>query len=614
MAMRKPAATVYPVLQVFDDVADARRGAERVSLLRAELKTRGLDGMIVPRTDEFQNEYVPPCAERLAWLTGFTGSAGSAVVLPDSAAIFVDGRYKLQVRDQVDVKIFKPYDVGALAPAAWIEKHAITGQRIGYDPWLHTPAQVTRFETAVQATGATLLPMDTNAIDAIWTNRPAAPRGMIALQPLRYTGLAASRKLARVRKALERADALLVSDPHAVAWLFNLRGSDVAYTPVALVRAIVPREGQAILFAHALQVPSKVRETLQKLARIEEPDTIVATLSELGKAGQHLRVDTTSVPARLVQAFESAGGHVDSGSDPIALMKACKTPAELAGMRAAHLRDGIAVTRFLAWFDREAPKGRLTEIDAARALEGFRHATGRLKDLSFPTISGAGPNGAIVHYRVSESTNRRIGRGLFLIDSGAQYQDGTTDVTRTLGVGVPTRKMRDRFTRVLKGHIAIATSVFPQGVSGAQLDSLARRALWDIGTDFDHGTGHGVGAYLSVHEGPQRISKLGSVPLEAGMILSNEPGYYETGAYGIRIENLVVVEPRALPGADRAMLGFETLTLAPIDLRLVEPELLNPPEIAWLNSYHARVRRELSPHLDARERRWLTAATKAIGR
>ena len=599
-------------LQSFEETADPSNGGRRLALLRDELQRQGLDGFIVPRADEFQNEYVPPSAERLAWLTGFTGSAGTAIALADKAAVFVDGRYTLQVRDQVDVKAFAPIDSGATAPDAWLEKNAPRGARIGYDAWLHTPAQVTRLEKAAKAAGATLVVVEANPLDAVWTDRPAEPCGAVVLHPQKYAGQTAKQKLAAVRKAMGGADALLVSDPHAVCWLFNIRGSDVDYTPLVLARALVPREGEPQLFIDARKLAPKVAQALAKLARITAPESLIGEIEQLARDGRSLRLDAASAPARIVQAFEAAGGKPDVAAAPIALMKARKNAAELEGTRAAHLRDGVAVTRFLAWFDANAPKGKLTEISAAQALENFRHETGVLKDLSFPSISGMGPNGAIVHYRVTERTNRAIGKGIFLIDSGAQYEDGTTDITRTLSIGTPTKEMRDRFTRVLKGHIGIATSIFPKGTNGAQLDGFARRALWEAGLDFDHGTGHGVGSYLSVHEGPQRISKLGGVALEPGMILSNEPGYYKTGAYGIRLENLVVVEPRVVAGGEREVFGFETLTLAPFDLRLVEPKLLTRSEIAWLDAYHARVRKALSPHLDAATKRWLAQATRAI--
>ncbi len=404
-----------------------------------------------------------------------------------------------------------------------------------------------------------------------------------------------------------------MSDPHAVAWAFNIRGRDVSHTPLPLAYALILKDGRPRLYVDARKLDNSLRDKLSTLAEIEEPARLARDLEELGKAGKRVLFDSATAPAKLAETVKQAGGAIDVGLDPLALMKAKKNAAELDGARQAHLRDGAAIVRFLHWFSLRAPTGALTEIDAAEALETFRRETGKLKDVSFPSIAAAGPNAAIPHYRVTVKTNRKIGKGIFLIDSGGQYDDGTTDITRTLAVGKPSAEMRDRFTRVLKGHIAIARAIFPKGASGAQIDALARLPLWRAGLDFDHGTGHGVGSYLSVHEGPQRISKLGSAALEPGMILSDEPGYYKAGHWGIRIENLVVVEPREIAGAEREMLGFETLTLAPIDLALVEPKLLDADEIAWLNAYHARVRREISPLLDDPDaRRWLSGATKKI--
>ncbi len=597
--------------QTFTDDANGAMGPQRLAALRRELARRGFDGFLIPRADEHQNEYTPPSAERLAWLTGFTGSAGAAVVLRDAAALFVDGRYTLQAPAQVDGQAFAIFNSGETTPDAWLEKQVKKGWRIACDPWLHTPAQLARYERAVKAAGGVLVPADTNPLDAIWTDRPAPPQGAVTLHPARFSGESAEDKIARIQTALGKADALALSDPHAVAWAFNLRGADVAHTPIALCFAIVPAKGKPVLYMDPRKLDAPVRAGLSFL-KLASPESLLVDIAALGASKKLVRFDAATVPVRLVKALEAAGGTADVGADPTALMKAHKNKAELRGAVAAHLRDGAAMVEFLAWFAGAAPTGKLTEIEAAKALETFRRATRKLKDVSFPSISGMGPNGAIVHYRVTEATNAKIKRGLFLIDSGAQYEDGTTDITRTLAVGKPTAEMRDRFTRVLKGHIGIATSVFPKGASGAQLDGFARRALWDAGLDFDHGTGHGVGSYLSVHEGPQRISKMGGVALEPGMILSNEPGYYKTGAYGIRIENLITVEHRAIKGGEREMLGFSTLTLAPIDLALIEPKLLTREEAAWLNAYHARVRKALAPLVTPATRKWLAGATKAI--
>ncbi len=603
-------------LQSFDDKAERAATAGRVALLRAELARRGLAGFIVPRADRHQNEYVPPSEERLLWLTAFSGSAGVAAVLVDKAAIFVDGRYQLQVRDQVDSAVFAVEHLVDQPPEKWLEANLPAGARFGYDPWLHTIEGAEKLVKACEAAGATLVAAEPNPLDAVWTERPAAPLGAVSLHDIAFAGEEAAEKLARVRAELAalKLDALVVSDPHAAAWLFNIRGADVSYTPLPLCFALVPGDGRPAIFIDGRKLTNAVRHRLEELADVREPDDLTADLRRLGARGATVRLDQASAADALARVVTGSGGKVARGSDPIALVKAVKNAVERDGARAAHCRDGAALARFLAWFDREAPHGRLTEIDAVAALENFRRETGALKDISFPTIAGAGPNGAIVHYRVTRATNRIIAPGdLFLLDSGAQYLDGTTDVTRSIAVGAPNAEMRERFTRVLKGHIAIARAVFPDGVTGAQLDSFARQFLWAAGLDFDHGTGHGVGSYLSVHEGPARLSKLGTVPLKRGMILSNEPGYYKTGAFGIRIENLVlVVEAPTVVGAEKPLNAFETLTLAPIDTRLVERALMSEDEIGWLDRYHARVDETLSPLVDAATRTWLAEATQPL--
>ena len=604
--------------QSFEDRTERAASGARVAALRTELARRGLTGFIVPRSDRHQNEYVPASEERLAWLTGFTGSAGAAIVLRERAVLFVDGRYTLQVREQVDTSLFAIEHLVETPPDRWIETNLTSADRLGYDPWLHTVESAERLAKACAAAGATLVAVEPDLIDAIWSDRPAPPLGPITLHDLRFAGEAAEEKLARIRAELSklRADALVVSDPHAVAWAFNIRGSDVAHTPLPLAFAVVPQAGRPALFVDGRKLSNDVRDRLETLADVREPADFVQALAALGQARKTVRLDQATAADALARLVTSHGGKVARGPCPIALMKAVKNQAEISGARAAHIRDGVAVTRFLAWFDREAARGTLTEIDAVAALESFRRDTGLLKDVSFPTISGAGPDGAIVHYRVTTRTNRGIAAGeLFLIDSGGQYQDGTTDITRTVAVGEPTAEMRERFTRVLKGHIAIARAIFPDGTTGAQLDSFARQSLWAAGLDFDHGTGHGVGSYLSVHEGPARISKLGTTPLRRGMILSNEPGYYKAGAYGIRIENLVlVVEAAAVLGAEKPLNAFETLTLAPIDRRLVVADMLTPEEANWFDGYHARVAQMLAPLVDAETRAWLAAATRPLAR
>jgi Xaa-Pro aminopeptidase len=604
--------------QSFEDRTEPAAGARRLAALRAELKRRGLDGLIVPRADRYQNEYVPPCAERLAWLTGFTGSAGVAIVLDDRAAIFVDGRYLVQVREEVDSAAYSIEHLVEHPPTAWIEENLRPGAKLGYSPWLHTVDGAERLGKACEAAGASLVAVHDNPLDACWNDRPPPPRTTVVLHDLRYAGEDASAKLARVRAEMSKqsADALIVSEPQSVSWLFNIRGDDVPHTPVVLAFAIVPLTGRAAIYIDDRKLGAEVRNRLAEIAELRAPGDFEADLAALGKARRTARLDPALCPDAIDRLIVENGGKISRGADPIAPMKAVKNAAEIAGARAAQERDGAAVTRFLAWFDREAPSGKLTEIDAVEALESFRRDTGLLKDISFPTIAGAGPDGAIVHFRVTRKTNRRIEPNeLFLIDSGGQYEDGTTDITRTLAVGAPSADMRRNFTLVLKGHIAIARAVFPDGTTGAQLDPLARQFLWRDGLDYDHGTGHGVGSYLSVHEGPVRISKLGGAPLKRGMILSNEPGYYRSGAYGIRIENLVLVtEAKPVAEAEKPLNAFETLTLAPIDRRLIEPALLTDDEAAWLEFYHERVRDTLGPIVDAQTRDWLISACAPLAK
>jgi Xaa-Pro aminopeptidase len=603
--------------QSFDDPKPAATGP-RVAALRAELARRGFTGFILPRADRHQNEYVPPSDERLAWLTGFTGSAGTAIVLADGATLFIDGRYTLQARDQVDASAFAVVNIADTTPEKWLETNLPATAKLGYDPWLHTADGAERLAKACANAGASFAPVEPNPLDAVWPDRPAPPFGQVSLHDFRYAGEYASAKLSRIKSEIAslRADALVLSDPHAVAWTFNIRGADVAHTPLLLAFAIVPQDGRPSLYVDGGKLSNAVRHKIEELAEVREPADFIRDLAALGEAHRTVRLDQATGADKLSRIVAGAGGKVTRGPDPVAMMKAVKNPVEIEGAHEAHHRDGAAVARFLAWLDREAPGGKLTEIDAVEALETFRRDTGLLKDVSFPTISGAGPNGAIVHYRVTRATNRTINPGdLFLVDSGGQYQDGTTDITRTVVIGKPTAEMRDRFTRVLKGHIAIARAVFPDGTSGAQLDSFARQHLWEAGLDFDHGTGHGVGSYLSVHEGPARISKLGAVALKRGMILSNEPGYYKAGHYGIRIENLVLlVEAPAAPGGEKPLNTFETLTMVPIDQRLIEPELLTAEEASWIEIYHAKVAEALFPLVDADTRPWLDVATRPLAR
>jgi Xaa-Pro aminopeptidase len=602
--------------QTFEEPEGGVALTARLAALREELARRKLTGFVIPRADQQQNEYVAPSEERLAWLTGFTGSAGMAVVLTRQAAVFVDGRYTLQAAKQVDAKAWSVEPLVDPPPETWLEKHLVEGDRLGFDPWLHTSAAVARLAASCAKAGAELVAVDSNPLDSVWTERPAPPLGPVAVHGTQFSGEAEADKLGRIRGEIAKlgADALVLSDSHAVAWAFNIRGADVSHTPLPLSYALVPKEGRATVFIDHRKLSNSARDHLEQNADVQEPDALTPKLYDLAQNGASIALDSVTAADALSRLIAGAGGKVLRGNDPVALLKAVKNATEIEGTRAAHRRDAVALARFLAWVDREGPSGALTEIDAVEALETFRRDTGALKDVSFPTIAGTGANGAIVHYRVTRKTNRRIAPGdLLLIDSGAQYEDGTTDVTRTIAVGAPTDEMRDRFTRVLRGHIAIARATFPDGTTGAQIDTLARQFLWQAGIDFEHGTGHGVGSYLSVHEGPARISKLGTTPLKRGMILSNEPGYYKTDAFGIRIENLELVVAADIAGAEKPMNGFETLTLAPIDRRLIDLTMIRPEELAWLNDYHARVRREVRAHVEEATRLWLDAATEPLG-
>ncbi|MGH6890044.1 MAG: aminopeptidase P family protein [Rhizomicrobium sp.] len=601
--------------QSFEDQSDAATCAPRLAALRAELDRRGLDGFLVPRADEHQGEYVPKRAERLAWLTAFTGSAGAAVVLRDKAAIFVDGRYTLQVREQTDTHLFEPHDLVSEGPATWIAGNTPKGARIGYDPWLHTASGVELLRNSAARAGAELVPCSSNPVDSVWADQPGPPLVKATPHAQELAGESAESKRTRIAEQLKRrhVDAAAITLPDSICWLLNIRGGDIPHTPFVLSFALLNADGSTDLFMDARKSSPELARHLGNAVRLKDPEEFPAALDAL--AGKSVLADPAQCAVAVFDRLSRAGATIQRGPDPCQLPKACKNAVEIEGMRKAHIRDGAALTRFLAWVSREAPNGHLTEIEAAEALEGYRRATESLVDLSFDSISGAAPHAAIPHYRVTRSSNRTIARNeIFLIDSGGQYPDGTTDVTRTMIVGAPTAEMRDRFTRVLKGHIALATVRFPEGTTGAALDAFARKPLWDAGLDYDHGTGHGVGAYLSVHEGPQNISKKPIMQvLKPGMICSNEPGYYKAGEYGIRIENLVVVsEPEELPGGERAMMRFETITLAPIDLELVEVSLLTKGERDWLNAYHARVRETLSPLVDAETKAWLAHATRAL--
>src|SRR3982751_1809545 len=584
--------------------------ADRLKALREQLKANQLDGFVVPLTDEHMSEYVGSYAQRLAWLTGFEGSAGSAVVLPEEAAIFVDGRYTLQVRSQVSPTEWSYQSVPETSTTQWLEEHAPEGARIGYDPWLHTRDWVKKAKQALAERGAELVPVERNPIDEVWTDRPEASKAHLVVQSDEHAGKSAAEKRTEIGDWLAKnhADAAVLSALDSIAWAFNIRGADVTHTPVALAYALVHADGTADLFVASEKIGPDVRQHLGNGVRLHERSEFEGALA--GYKGKTIVVDPERAVAAIFEALEKAGAKILPMRDPTILPKALKNPAEVAGQKAAQARDGAAIARFLHWIDQEAPKGEVDELIASDHLEALRRESPELRDLSFDSISGAGPNGAIVHYKSSEKTNRKLEKGtLYLIDSGGQYVDGTTDITRTVPIGEPTEEMRDRFTRVLQGHIAIASALFPKGTRGSQLDSFARRPLWEAGLDYAHGTGHGVGSFLAVHEGPQRISPVGSSqsggdePLQAGMIISNEPGYYKTGEYGIRIENLVLVVPREIEGAEKEMLGF-----APIDRRLIDVEMLEPEEVVWLNCYHAHVLARIAPRLSGADLAWLQAA------
>ena len=594
--------------------------ADRLKALREQLKAEKLDGFVVPLTDEHMSEYVGSYAQRLAWLTGFEGSAGSAVVLPEEAAIFVDGRYTLQVRQQVSPTEWSYQSVPETSTTQWLEEHAPEGGRIGYDPWLHTREWVKKAKESLASRGAELVAVDRNPIDEIWKDRPEASKAHLVVQSDQYAGKSAAEKRTEIGDWLAKhhADAAVLSALDSIAWAFNIRGQDVTHTPVALAYALVHADGTADLFVAGEKIGPEVRQHLGNGVRLHERAAFEGALSAL--KDKTVVVDPERAVAAIFEALDKAGAKILPLRDPTILPKALKNPAEIAGQKAAQTRDGAAIARFLHWIDEEAPKGDVDELKASDHLEALRRESSELRDLSFDSISGAGPNGAIVHYRSSEKTNRKLEEGtLYLIDSGGQYVDGTTDITRTVPIGEPTDEMRDRFTRVLKGHIAIATAVFPKGTRGSQLDSFARRPLWEAGLDYAHGTGHGVGSFLAVHEGPQRISPVGSAqsggdePLQAGMIISNEPGYYKTGEFGIRIENLVLVVEREIEGAEKEMLGFETLTFAPIDRRLIDVQMLEPEELVWLNCYHAHVLAKIGPKLSGEDLDWLQRACAPIG-
>lgn len=590
--------------------------ANRLDLLRTELQTRGLDGFVIPHGDEHQSEFIPAASARLAWLTGFTGSAGAAVVLLSKAAVFVDGRYTLQVRDQVDVAAYETLHLMETPPAGWVAANLPAGAKLGLDPWLHSAEAVERFQKAAAKAGGSLELVEANPMDAVWSDRPARPLAPVVSHPERFTGEAAEAKRQRLADGLQErgANAAVLAQPDSLAWLLNIRGGDVAHTPLPLSFGILHSDGQVALFCDPRKLLPETRVHLGNGVRVEKLAELGPALDGLGKAEAVVLADPQSTPAWILNRLTQAGAVHMAEADPCVAPRAAKNETELAGARAAHARDAVAMTRFLAWIAQNGPEGQIGEIQAAERLLAFREELADFKDQSFPTISGFGPNGAIVHYHASPEMERMLEPGsLYLCDSGGQFLDGTTDITRTVAIGEPTEAMRRAFTRVLQGNIGLATARFPAGTTGAQLDALARAPMWRDGMDFDHGTGHGVGSYLGVHEGPQRVAKTGATVLVPGMILSNEPGYYEAGQFGIRTENLLAVrEAESQPENGRRFLEFEVLTFAPIDRRLVVVDLLTVQERDWLNAYHVQVWELVSPALDAATKGWLRQATEAI--
>ena len=599
------------MFQSFESHASPDQGPPRLAALRAKLGALGLSGFIVPRSDVHQGEYVAARDERLQWLTGFTGSAGFCIVLPDVAGVFIDGRYRTQVKAQVDLGAYTPVPWPEVKAGDWVKEKLAAG-RIGFDPWLHTADEVERLQTALEGTGVTLEPVNENPVDAIWPDQPAAPLGKAFVHPVELAGENHHAKRARLAEGLRKAGqvAAVITLPDSLCWLLNVRGADVPKNPVLHGFAVLHDDGRVDLFVNPAKLDQAVRAHLGPEVAVHPVDGFAGALKALHGP---VRVDKAQAPLAVSDILTGAGVEVAWGDDPCRLPKACKNPAEIAATREAHLRDGAAMVEFLRWLDEASPSGGLTEISVVQALEGFRRATNALHDISFDTICGAGPNGAIMHYRVTEETNRPVQQNeLLLVDSGAQYLDGTTDITRTVAIGDPGLEARECYTRVLQGVIAISRVRFPKGLPGRDIDALARFNLWVAGQDYDHGTGHGVGAFLSVHEGPQRISRVSEVPLEPGMILSNEPGYYREGAFGIRLENLIVVQEAPALGDNRAQMSFETLTFVPFDRRLILREELAPGEVRWLDAYHAEVLEKLGSRVSGATLQWLRDACAPI--
>ncbi len=605
----------FDMIQNFDVQGGPDYGQRNLPKLRKALTDASLDGFLIPHEDEYQNEYLPDCNERLMWATGFTGSAGAAIVLMNKAAMFVDGRYTLQVRAQVSGDLFEYESIENKGMTRWLTANTKAGQIIGYDPRLHSPNDLAAFEKAASLSGATLKALEQNPIDEAWDDRPATPEAPLTIQPLKLAGESHGEKRARIGQKITDmgGDIALITSPASIAWLLNIRGGDVMCTPLPLSTMTINKSGQVDLFIKASKVTPDIQTHLGNDVAIKTESDLLPHLNQLSK--KTVIADPSTTSAWYFQTLKDAGAKIIRSQDPIALPKASKNAAEIAGTTQAHKRDAVPLIKFLHWLDTDAQSGEFDEIEAAIKLEELRHETGVLKDLSFETISGAGSNGAHCHYRVNTATTKRLEKSsLYLVDSGGQYQDGTTDVTRTVPIGEPTQEMRERFTLVLKGHITLALVRFPTGTTGSNLDVLARHALWQHGLDYDHGTGHGVGVYLGVHEGPQRISKTPStVALEPGMIVSNEPGYYKEEGYGIRIENLqYVTPPQDIKGGERPMMGFETLTLAPINRDLIVAAMLTETERQYVNNYHQRVWAEIGPSVAGDIKAWLKAACAEI--
>ncbi|WND03059.1 aminopeptidase P family protein [Temperatibacter marinus] len=582
--------------------------ATNLEALRGELKAQGLSAFLIPITDEHMSEYVGDYAQRITWATGFAGSAGNAAIGLDAAAVFIDGRYTIQVKQEVDGTLFGRHHFQEYPMLKWLQDHVTSGEKVGYDPELATIEFVESLQLALDKVGAVAVAVDQNPVDIVWESQPAEPLSPVVMHDAKYAGKTAAEKRTDIAAELEKkgADSAVITMLDSVAWAFNIRGKDVLNTPVVHAFALMHKDETADLFVEQSKVSDDVRTALGNAVRIRPREEFYSALQDLGRQNSTVLVDATTNNSKVFKSLEKAGATLVKGQDPCILPKAVKNPVEQQGTRDAHIRDGAAISKMLHWLSIEAPKGEIDELDCVDKLWSFRKELSMINDRSFDTISGAGPNGALCHYRVSEETNRKLDQNsLYLFDSGGQFNDGTTDITRTIAVGTPTAEMIENYTRVLKGHIQLTLMKFPQGTSGAALDTIARKPLWDVGLDYDHGTGHGVGSYLAVHEGPQRIAKGNNeIPLQAGMILSNEPGYYKAEEYGIRIENLVLV--KELEGTyERPMLGFENLTWAPLDPTLIDRALLTEEEKQWVNDYHATVLEMISPQIDGEAADWL---------